>query len=176
MDANFPGAKDINMDADFAAKFASAHPDASEFTKKRAGLIHAKSLVRHGLIVLAEDTKIVEDVVGVLGGTCSVHEPRLNKGDSDDQTFHDTITKDEFAKASSSSACHWVIFSAAKGSYWPEFVEPLNTVCDDNKRLTMSNGEVVLLPPNCRIVLVTPDVKQMTPACVSRHGVINTIQ
>jgi len=47
------------MDADFAAKFASAHPDASEFTKERAGLINAKSLVRHGLIVLANDTKIV---------------------------------------------------------------------------------------------------------------------
>lgn len=36
LNANFPGAKHVDMDGEFSAKFASAHPDASDFTKEKA--------------------------------------------------------------------------------------------------------------------------------------------
>ncbi|KAJ3714668.1 hypothetical protein C8R42DRAFT_565898, partial [Lentinula raphanica] len=39
-----------------------------------------------------------------------------------------------------------------KGDVDPERVEYLNSVLDDNKRLTLSNGERPNLPPNVRIM------------------------
>lgn len=36
MAENFPNGKVLPLDAEFSAKFASAHPDASDFTKMKA--------------------------------------------------------------------------------------------------------------------------------------------
>lgn len=43
----------------------------------------------------------------------------------------------------------WIIFD---GDVDPEWVENLNSVIDDNKLLTLPNGERLSLPPNVRIM------------------------
>lgn len=42
----------------------------------------------------------------------------------------------------------WIIFD---GDVDPEWVENLNSVLDDNKLLTLPNGERLSLPPNVRL-------------------------
>lgn len=64
---------------------------------------------------------------------------------------------------------HWIIFD---GDVDPEWVENLNSVLDDNKLLTLPNGERLSLPPSVRIVFEVQDLKYATLATVSRCGMI----
>lgn len=53
-----------------------------------------------------------------------------------------------------------------------EWVENLNSVLDDNKLLTLPNGERLSLPPNVRIMFEVQDLKFATLATVSRCGMV----
>ncbi|CAO1623252.1 unnamed protein product [Jaminaea pallidilutea] len=64
---------------------------------------------------------------------------------------------------------HWIIFD---GDVDPEWVENLNSVLDDNKLLTLPNGERLSLPPNVRIVFEVESLRYATLATVSRCGMI----
>jgi len=171
MAENFPGAKVCPMDSDFAAKFASAHPDASDFTKQRAQQIYSKSQIRHSLWVMGTESKIIEDVVGVLGGSCSVIEPEMD----DLNTFYNINMKAEFLKGASCD-CHWLIIKEKSDTIWAIAYELMNSVTDDNKKLNLSTNEIVPLPASMRIVLLATKTETMTPAMISRHGVINMTQ
>lgn len=54
----------------------------------------------------------------------------------------------------------------------PEWVENLNSVLDDNKLLTLPNGERLALPPNVRLLFEVQDLKHATMATVSRCGMV----
>ena len=71
--------------------------------------------------------------------------------------------------ASSSNTQKWMVLD---GDVDPEWVESLNTVMDDNKVLTLSNNERILLKDNMRIIIEAVDLTYATPATVSRAGVL----
>ncbi|VDB95435.1 unnamed protein product [Peniophora sp. CBMAI 1063] len=64
---------------------------------------------------------------------------------------------------------HWIIFD---GDVDPEWVENLNSVLDDNKLLTLPNGERLNLPSNVRIMFEVEHLRYATLATVSRCGMI----
>ncbi|KAI9295785.1 dynein heavy chain [Neoconidiobolus thromboides FSU 785] len=64
---------------------------------------------------------------------------------------------------------HWIIFD---GDVDPEWVENLNSVLDDNRLLTLPNGERLSLPSNVRIMFEVEDLRQATLATVSRCGMV----
>ncbi|CAF4257831.1 unnamed protein product, partial [Adineta steineri] len=63
----------------------------------------------------------------------------------------------------------WIIFD---GDVDPEWVENLNSVLDDNKLLTLPNGERLALPPNVRVMFEVQDLRHATLATVSRTGMV----
>lgn len=63
----------------------------------------------------------------------------------------------------------WIIFD---GDVDPEWVENLNSVLDDNKLLTLPNGERLSLPPNVRVMFEVQDLRFATLATVSRCGMV----
>ncbi|KAJ9300682.1 hypothetical protein DTO271G3_1846 [Paecilomyces variotii] len=64
---------------------------------------------------------------------------------------------------------HWIVFD---GDVDPEWVENLNSVLDDNKLLTLPNGERLNLPPNVRVMFEVETLKYATLATVSRCGMV----
>ena len=63
----------------------------------------------------------------------------------------------------------WIIFD---GDVDPDWVENINSVLDDNRLLTLPNGERLSLPPNVRIMFEVQDLKYATLATVSRCGMV----
>ncbi|CAN3358695.1 dynein heavy chain, cytoplasmic [Diutina catenulata] len=63
----------------------------------------------------------------------------------------------------------WVVFD---GDIDPEWAETLNSVLDDNKVLTLANGERLAVPDNLSILFEASDLRYTTPATVSRCGMV----
>lgn len=63
----------------------------------------------------------------------------------------------------------WVVFD---GDIDPEWAENLNSVLDDNKVLTLPNGERLELPSNMRIAFEVDNLEHATLATISRCGMV----
>nr|3QMZ_A Chain A, Cytoplasmic dynein heavy chain [Saccharomyces cerevisiae]3QMZ_B Chain B, Cytoplasmic dynein heavy chain [Saccharomyces cerevisiae] len=63
----------------------------------------------------------------------------------------------------------WVVFDSDLD---PEYVEAMNSVLDDNKILTLPNGERLPIPPNFRILFETDNLDHTTPATITRCGLL----
>lgn len=80
-----------------------------------------------------------------------------------------TTTLRRIAASGNASHRHWIVFD---GDLDPDWVESLNSVLDDNKTLTLPNGERLELLPNVRVVFEVRDIGHGTPATVSRCGMV----
>lgn len=65
---------------------------------------------------------------------------------------------------------NWIVFD---GDVDPDWVENLNALLDDNRLLTLPNGERIPLKDNTRILFEIDSLNHATPATVSRCGSFN---
>lgn len=64
------------------------------------------------------------------------------------------------------------MFVTFDGPVEPDWVENINSVLDDNKRLNLVTGEVIYLSSFMRILIETADLTNCSPATVSRVAII----
>lgn len=182
------GGSRISMN-DFSTKIQMVCKDEGlqchEHWLEKCTQLYESSIVRHGIMVVGPSrsgkSTAIEAVAKTL--TCmgqktsiwrmnpkSITAPQMfGRLDAATGDWTDGIFSMLWKKAAKASQSVWIVVDGPVDAVW---IENLNTVLDDNKVLTLANGDRIRMTPNMRLIFEAENLNNASPATVSRAGVV----
>ncbi|KNC53150.1 axonemal dynein heavy chain [Thecamonas trahens ATCC 50062] len=169
------------------ATMAAAHLAPSSFIVSKALQLHETTALRHGIMLVGASGSGKSTVLNTLATTLTasgshvsvaVANPKsvssahlYGKLDLETREWSDGILSQlvRAAVRGPADTSHWIVLD---GPVDPVWIESLNTLLDDNKKLCLSSGEIVKLTSNVTMLFEVDSLAAASPATVSRCGMV----